>query len=116
MTVYTYWGNKDEVTDGTAGILVAAGLIYVGQSIDLTLAEYNFLSKSLILMPGVVPWNRGDFKWDVEHFSHITSGVIGGLLFPIDGGLSSTISFPQSVDGGTSSTISFVANIDGGIG
>lgn len=63
MTIFTYWGNLDERRDATSVLEVAAGFCPVGQSIDMTPAEYQSLSQHYDLRAGAIPWTRTNFPW-----------------------------------------------------
>jgi hypothetical protein len=77
VAVYTFWGNKNEQTDGTSVLYLRAGPLRIGQSADFTAFEYSFFSPNHILVPGSVPWTRTDFPWPVE---------TGGINFQSSGG------------------------------
>jgi hypothetical protein len=63
MTVYTFWGNVDEHTDGTSVLFLRSGPLPIGESADFTDSEYSFFINRHILIPGSVPWSRTDFPW-----------------------------------------------------
>lgn len=73
MTVYTFWGNKNESADGTSAVIVQSGEIAIGESGDLTASEFAYLSQNHILIPGALTWTRKDFPW-----TRIDHGYVSG--------------------------------------
>lgn len=109
MTVYTYWGNLNEKTDGTSVLKIASGFVDVGQSGDFTPQEYAYLSQKYLLRSGAIPWLRHDFPWQRED---VFGQVLGG------GGGSPTVpGAPTSVTatgGDSSASLTWTAPSNGG--
>lgn len=61
---YTYWGNFDEVHDGTSVLLSQAGIeLDVGDSGLLTRSQAIGAFAAYDLRAGSVPWTRTNFAW-----------------------------------------------------
>jgi hypothetical protein len=80
MTVYTYWGNRDERTNGTSVLNLVSGMLIIGHSADLTDAEVALLSQNYVLKPGNIPWTRTDFPWEIPDvaIARVSGGSGGG--------------------------------------
>lgn len=120
MTVYTYYGNKDERTDGTSVLTLDSGRVPIGHWGDFTNSEYNLYSQFYILKVGIVPWNRTDFPWQIDEIGYLlgqsSESGSGNVGFPsvIQGGDAATPIFISIIFGGNASTPSFLQTIDGG--
>jgi hypothetical protein len=79
VTVYTFWGNTNEHTDGTSVMVLQSGEVPIGHSGDFDIHEYQYLVNKHILLSGNVPWNRTDFPWQQESLNFIfTRGALSG--------------------------------------
>lgn len=72
MAKYTYFGNRQESTNGASVIIVESGVIKIGESGELTDEEYEFFSPILDIRPGAVEWERETvFPWQKSDYSFV---------------------------------------------